>query len=370
LDLLDFELGLNLTNCNHAMSEFYNIKPLQPEATPAEMLKAAEILFADEIEKPPVCLYMGDQSLFYLGDISTTIGKAKGRKTFASGLILAALVGNCTIQNTFRADLPEGKTTVLYFDTEQGKYHAHKAAKRVLGLLDADRLPNFKPYALREHTPAKRLEIIEYAIYNTPELGFVLIDGIRDLISSINDEEQATMITSKLLKWSGELNIHINCILHMNKGDQNARGHVGTELMNKSLAVLGVNKKERMEDYSIIEAIACRDKEPAPVIFGIDADGLPFVLDEQQQQIFNTTTDNKNKKSLQPGDINTEIHQTNLLQMFAKEPDKKYSEIISSIKLMYNIGGNKAGDFLTYFIDKELVFKKPHGAHSIYTLPL
>jgi hypothetical protein len=304
-----------------------------------------------------------------LGDVSTTIGKAKGRKTFASGLFLAALAGNCTIQNRIRAELPSDKSTVLVFDTEQSGFFAQRAATRILKLLNVETLPNFKAYGLRKYPPAERLKIIEHAMYNTPNLGFVCIDGIRDLITSINDEEQATMITSKLMKWSEELNIHINCILHMNKGDNNARGHVGTELMNKSLTVLGVTKNEKQEMYSTIEAIACRDKEPEPLTFGINDFGLPYLLEPEQMAILKAISDTKGKKSVQPTDYQLDTHTDNLkLKIFNNQSEQIYSEIISNIKLTYNVGANKAGDFLTYFQNNGLIEKTFIGSKTKYIL--
>jgi len=285
-----------------------------PESKPTifDLLAAAEIDLSKPLPPPPVCLFIGDASVYYLGDMSTTIGKAKGRKTFASGLFLAALAGNCTIQNLIRADLPINKRTVLSFDTEQGAYHAQKAAMRVRRLLNVDSLPNFKAYGLRKFSPAERVQIIEHAVYSTPNLGFVYIDGIRDLVTSINDEEQATMITSKLMKWTEELNIHINCVLHMNKGDENARGHIGTELMNKSLTVLGVTKNTKQTDYSTVEAIACRDKDPEPFTFGIDNNGLPYLLEPEQMQVLKAISDNKGKKIVQPTDWQIDTHTDNL----------------------------------------------------------
>ena len=352
-------------------NDFFQVPELQPEINVSELLKNAEIDLTKPLSKPPICLYFDDAAVYYLGDMSTTIGKTKGRKTFASTLFLAALAGNCTIQNRIRAELPSDKTTVLYFDTEQGAYHAQKAAKRVLRLLNVETLPNFKAYGLRKHTPAERLQIVEHAAYNTPNLGFVCIDGLRDLITSINDEEQATMITSKLMKWSDELNIHINNVLHMNKGDNNARGHVGTELMNKSLTVLGIAKNEKQKDYSTIEPIACRDKDPELLTFGIDDSGLPYLLEPEQIEILQKLSESKTKKSLQPNDFKDDTHTDNIaFKIFNNVPERKYSEIISNIKLIYNIGENKAGDFLTYFIDKGFVLKIPKGAKSLYTKPL
>ncbi len=347
------------------------LTPLATEPTLADLLAGAQIDLTKPLPPPPVCLYFGDASVFYLGDISTTIGKAKGRKTFASGLFMAALAGNCTIQNHIKADLPINKRTILSFDTEQGAYHAQKSAKRVLKLLNVETLPNFKAYGLRKFSPAEKLKIIEHAIYNTPDLGFVFIDGLRDLITSINDEEQATMITSKLMKWSEEKNIHINCILHMNKGDNNARGHIGTELMNKSLTVLGVTKNEKQTDYSTVEPIACRDKDPEPFSFGINENGLPYLLEREQMEILQKLSESKGKKTIQPTDYQMDTHTDNLkLKIFKTEPILKYGGLVSNIKLTYHIGENKAKDFVTYFVNENLILKIPKGAQSVYQIPV
>ena len=341
----------------------------ESEPTIADLLRSAEIDLTAEVERPPICLSFGDAAVFYLGDISSIIGKAKSRKTFTSGLLMAALAGNTTIHGRISASLPSDKNVVLSFDTEQGTYHAHKAAKRVLRLLNVDCLPNFKAYGLRKYTTAQRLEIIEHAVYNTPNLGFVLIDGIRDIVTSINDEEQATAITGKLLKWSEEKQIHILCALHMNKGDNNARGHLGTELMNKSLTVLGVTKNEKQTDYSTIEAVACRDKEPTPLTFGINTDGLPYLLDDEQMEILQKLSESKTKKTLTPDQFNIDTHRDNLKYHVFKNGDtQKYGELVSNIKLVYNIGDNKAKDFATYFIKEKLIDKIPKGSLSIYQI--
>lgn len=350
----------------------FNEMPLpETEPTISELLASAEIDLTAELQAPPICLMIDDAPLFYMGDISTTIGKAKGRKTFATGLFLAAIAGNTTVQARITGTLPADKGTVLYFDTEQGSYHAQKAAKRVLRLLQVDTLPNFKAYQLRKFNPEHRLQIIEHAVYNTPNLGFVCIDGIRDVITSINDEEQATMITSKLLKWSGELNIHINCILHMNKGDNNARGHVGTELMNKSSSVLGVTKNDKQEMYSTIEAIACRDKEPNQLTFGINENGLPYLLEPEQMEILQKISESRGRKAITPTDFRPDTHQDNLkYYIFKSQSEMKYSELVSNIKLIYSVGENKAKDFVTYFINENLILKIPRGSLSVYQLPV
>ena len=69
------------------------------------------------------------------------------------------------------------------------------------------------------------------------------------------------MIASKLLKWTEEKNIHVVTVLHQNKNDGNARGHLGSELVNKAETVLSVTKDSKEKDISIVEAEYCRNKE-------------------------------------------------------------------------------------------------------------
>ena len=61
----------------------------------------------------------------------------------------------------------------------------------------------------------------------------MVIDGIRDLVYDINSPSEATCVISKLMQWTDEYQIHLHTILHQNKSDENARGHIGTEINNK-----------------------------------------------------------------------------------------------------------------------------------------
>ncbi|HBI39891.1 MAG TPA: mobilization protein, partial [Tenacibaculum sp.] len=106
-------------------------------------------------------------------------------------------------------------------------YHVQKAVKSICRQIDVDNPKQLKSYGLRKESPSERLKLVEHAIENTPNLGFVVIDGIRDLITSINDEAESTNMASKLLEWTERYNIHIVVILHENPGSDKARGHIG-----------------------------------------------------------------------------------------------------------------------------------------------
>lgn len=58
--------------------------------------------------------------------------------------------------------------------------------------------------------------------------GFVVIDGIRDLMYDINNPSESVELINDLMRWSSMHDLHIHTVLHLNKGDDNTRGHIGT----------------------------------------------------------------------------------------------------------------------------------------------
>ena len=163
-----------------------------------------------------------------LGNFSASIGKAKSKKTFNVSAIVAAALKNGTVLR-YAAELPPDKRKILYVDTEQSPYHCLKVARRILrmaGLPTNQNHENLEFLALRKYTPEERIEIVKQAIYRTDHIGLVVIDGIRDMVYDINSPSESTHVISLLMTWTDERQIHIHTILHQNKGDENARGHL------------------------------------------------------------------------------------------------------------------------------------------------
>lgn len=227
-----------------------------------------------------------DQALFYMkaeyemtltevmtrGNISTLIGRAKGRKSYLLKLLIAAMKGYRDEQ--FRSDVT-GR--IALFDTEQAQYHVWRGTKQIEQMING--WPSdLDIFGLRPDNTADRISLIENYIYmHDPQV--VFIDGIRDLITDINDATQATEIVGKLMKWSHEKKCHICCVLHQNKADENARGHIGTEIVNKSETVLSVNKIVGDSFYSEVKSVYTRGVEIKEFQFSIE-NGLPVVKHE------------------------------------------------------------------------------------------
>jgi hypothetical protein len=281
-----------------------------------------------------------------LGNFSAIIGKAKSRKSFFINIAVSSAISQDLVLGKFKSNLTPEKRNVLYFDTEQSKYHVQLALKRICQQVNILQPDNLEVFGLRSKAPQERLELIEYAIYNKENLGFVVIDGIKDLITSINDEEQATMIVSKLLKWTEERNIHVLTVLHQNKSDNNARGHIGTELVNKAETVLSVSKAEENKDISIVEPQQCRNKEPEVFAFEI-IDNLPCIAEDFQIR----TETRKNKADIL--EIEDYKKYQILQEVYTKGTAFSYGELKVQVKLAFkklfskDLGMNRTIDLIT-----------------------
>lgn len=250
-----------------------------------EIAKAFEKSILDpdqEIKESPICLEIlqNDERIpiYTLGNFSAIIGKAKARKSFFVSLIMGIMASGK--QNDIFQ--PRIKKNCILFDTEQALYHVHKFAKRSVKIAGSKDKLIF--CALRPYDTEQRIEIIEHGIYNTDDLGFVVIDGVRDLVTDINNPNQATKIGNLLLKWTAEANIHIINVIHQNKADLNARGHIGSEIMFKSETVLSIEKKDMDGIKSIVKPEFTRGPEFNEFAFYID-NGLPTLMEHTPTEI-------------------------------------------------------------------------------------
>jgi hypothetical protein len=309
----------------------------------------------DDIREPPLAVEFicnGIPSVFAtLGNFSTIIGKAKSRKTFLISLIVAALLRDDILMDKIQGHLKPGKKKIVVFDTEQSSYHALIVLKRILNTAGVDfETVNLEYYCLRTFDTKSRRELIEHKLNNDPSIGLAVIDGIRDLVSDINSPEEATLITNLLLKWTEERNIHIITVLHQNKADNNARGHVGTELINKSESVLSVTKDADNNERSIVSPEYFRGMEFKPFTFGVNEHGLPYVIENWEPKV----EGNGKRRALLPHQLPQLQHCEILREIFSHECRPKYADLETQIKLKFQkygieFGQSKATEFLKYY---------------------
>lgn len=243
-----------------------------------------------------------------IGGLGAISGQKKNGKTWVLTQLMAAILG-CDNERT-RQYLPGLQVPqrtidylghppkVLYIDTEMEKLSSAKVLRRVHWLCGWDMkepngrfavlwvksMPkddNAKPYV-------KRFELIKLAI-DAIQPDVVFIDGLRDIIPSINDEEAGTMILDYFGSIAEERNLSIWLALHQNPGrkddseDAKMRGWIGTELGNKVSDTLISIKSKKPEGVTFtVKQQDARDKDMDDWTFEITEDagllGVPRII--------------------------------------------------------------------------------------------
>lgn len=228
-----------------------------------EQLKRWDILrpyLLDPREDYPEPYYMLEYNgvpFSTIGGLGAISGQKKNGKSFVLTQLMAAILGNGSERTkTYLPGLVVPERTieylghepkVLYCDTEMEKLNSAKVLRRVHWLCDWDmKYPNNRFSVLWLKNMPKddavkayrqRYDLIRIAI-DAMQPDIVFIDGIRDLLASINDEDSGTQILSELGSMAEERRMSIWCALHQNPkagdaAEDKMRGWIGTELGNK-----------------------------------------------------------------------------------------------------------------------------------------
>jgi KaiC/GvpD/RAD55 family RecA-like ATPase len=314
-----------------------------------EILKKSQLLITDEVSEPPICLKIKDSIFGTLGNFSVVSGKAKSRKTFFVSAIVGASIVNGDSYLNISASFPKGKNKIIYIDTEQANFHAKRVLDRIFKIanLPTDVHPDFFSfYTLRQYPTKFRLQIIDYIIKHEKNAGLVIIDGIRDVVKSINDENEATEVSNYLLNWTAEHNLHIITVLHQNKGDENVRGHLGSELENKAESVITVRKLTGQELFSQVESKSMRDQNFNSFNFGI-ADGNTMYESDNLE-----SSQNKAPKF---NEFSDSQYREMITETFGFYPSLQYKDIWQGIKSASGVGDVKAKSIVTHLKDKGFI---------------
>jgi len=141
----------------------------------------------------------------------------------------------------------------------------------------------YKPYCLRRYTAKERLGIIEYALYDEyrGQVKWVSIDGISDLVEDFNDLKESSFVIQKVMKWTEELNIHLNTIIHSNPNTPKPTGHLGTAILKKAETVCNLTPNDKNDNYVDINFPFTRGFPIKTLMMGVDDNWLPYILGSQ-----------------------------------------------------------------------------------------
>ena len=206
------------------------------------------------------------------GDWVTVVGAAKSRKSALANSIVGALLSD-GLKEVINFSGFLNNRNIIVLDTEQNAPDYYKSQKQILtqaGIAKGIDPDNFYSFCLTNYRMEERLEFIEYILNKVGNVGIFILDGIVDVCEDYNDQK----LVRKLVDHLKVLTANHNCIfvpvLHNARSTGSARGHLGTELINKSKAVIKVTKDKDL-GHSEVEFEYLRGSHDPPV-FTFDHD--------------------------------------------------------------------------------------------------
>lgn len=215
------------------------------------------------------------------GNFSFVQAPPKSKKTFFLSLIAMAYMGGKT-DNTRNMIGYRGDRKLIHYDTEQGRFHAHKVFRRVTDVCGHSK--DYLSYALRQYSPLERLDFIDWHLNNTDNIGLVIIDGIADLMLDSNDLKESSNVVQYLMKWTQELNIHIITAIHSNWNSEKPTGHLGSFLEKKAETQIAVQLSDQ-RNVAVVKCMRSRGFSFEKFAFEVDSNGLPYILESIPEEI-------------------------------------------------------------------------------------
>lgn len=294
-----------------------------------------------------------------LGDVIAFSGRQKAGKSLFSSAAMAAAISRKEIFD-MRITLPDAKNAVAHFDTEQSKLSHFKMMKRVKHFTQYDSLPaHFNSYRLRSVAPRMIMMYVEAYLKFTPSCGIVFIDGLLDLVDSMNDEKHSSHIKQWLKKISDDHNVLIVGIIHRGFASDKSIGQIGSAIDRIASAVMKIEKiKETKQIVMSSEYLRDDDEiEPIAVFYNTQVNEWQQTefIEEPQEGAKRAT----NKR--RPYEFNLSEHTANVALIFSNSDDMSYTDIVQRIVEVYGVGRNWAKECVALLQQQNLIYKTANG---------
>lgn len=256
--------------------------------------------FSEPYHPPKWTLSHNNQRFANLGDLHVITGKSGHGKTSLMSIVMAAILkGRC---GNLRYELSDtiANPVVLYIDTEMGKDDTIAIKNRVCVLAGLDytqQQKQFKIARLRDTQKASvRWQQILKLIYEVRP-NICMIDGMLDIVSDYNSQEECTPIIRECMMTATHYNISMWCVLHENPTFDKMVGTLGSILQRKVTEVFAVRKhdqskmkpSDRRDDrpkiYFSVEQLKARGKDVDGWDFEVTSEsgwGIPHELTDKE----------------------------------------------------------------------------------------
>ncbi|RFS16091.1 hypothetical protein [Emticicia sp. C21] len=249
----------------------------------AELLK---YLITAQSEATPIEeLITIDESTFAInGGLSLVTGMPKGGKTTALRVMIETAFmeeikegyQNIGIRSKFQPD-----KSLIYINTEMTDADMIKFRNSITRALGREDLPeNIYIFHLLTLFPRERVKLIEKIIQQAENASIVLIDGLADLVTSVNEEKDCNEVIQLLQNYAVNYKVGIIGVIHENRGNKQTRGHLGQQAERKCVGAISVAKNREKKIFELTATMTRHTDDFDKIIYRYNEKGRLERLDK------------------------------------------------------------------------------------------
>ena len=285
-DLNDFDIDNGVSN------ELENILNVQRVI---RKFKSSTVFFSKPI------LYINESPIIHPNTINIIQGPAGSHKSRLAEILCSVIIA--LVQSTDKflgiSRNAEHKYSLCYVDSERNTKDQFPFALQNIqvkaGYLKEDHPSNLDYLSIINVPREKRLNVLEEYIERQRDKirdHWVLVfDVCSDFVTDFNRVDCSMALIDWMNKLINNFDITIICVIHENPGQNKARGHLGTELLNKSSTVIQITGNLPAgipEDVYKVSFLKCRSSKRPPGFYTIYSDerkGLIVVPNEEIESL-------------------------------------------------------------------------------------
>lgn len=272
-----------------------------PEAENFNFEKECRITSETVLPEIKPSIIIDDSWLCTDGGILVVSGQKKAGKSNAIVFIIAtALMEEVDTQKTLLIRSKKQDLDIVYIDTEQSPNQTQtfiKRAKSLAGISGKDP-GNLRFYNIRKCDLEKRNEFLRWILEKPEKIGLLIIDGVADFVSSINDEEKTRQLGDFLFSKLHD-KMSMVTVIHEGKDGAGAMGHLGQYLEKKCSGTIALfkNRKERTHRITCKMVRVGGDFDDIEFTWSEDEKGF-VLLSEEVKNLLNMNKDETEKQEL------------------------------------------------------------------------
>jgi hypothetical protein len=283
------------------------------------------------------------------GNLQAITAPPKAGKSAFLNAMLAASIANDASCDTFGINSENPHCyPILHFDTEQSEFDHWDQMERVLRRARLCKMP---PWVESYHLAGLTVPEIVKAVGVSVRSAFtrsggihsVLIDGVGDLVSDVNDPIESNALIAVLHRIALEYDCAVCLVLHLNPGSVKGRGHLGSQIERKAETNL------RMEMKNGVTHVWSDKQRRAPIRKG---EGPSFRWDDEAGMHVSVESYSDQKAKLLK-----EL----LVKVFGENEVMRRSDMISEVQKLSKVSESTAKRTVLNWVQHRLISKTPQG---------